>query len=360
MANTTSTPFMNLVLPVPSVQLGPLWATELNTALTSVDQHDHTPGNGKTLGSSSLTINADFPFNSYNAITLRTARFTSQGSALSLPTDLSCLYVVSGELFYNDGSGNQVQLTLNGAIDFSSSGNITGMGGTSASVSYNSGSSTFTFLSNTNTPAFMAVGPLTIGRNTVSPNTVTITPPSGLSASYTLTLPTGLPAASQYLIVSSSGQVSTSPVGPPRPTGTTVAAGGVGISTASGLQSTINTDPVFISGLTVTITTTGRPVFVGLMSDGNAQSYVQNDNAGSVSRAGGINFYRNASQIAALNLVQYGAAAGINQIQVPASSFSFIDTPTAGTYTYTAAHYAPIAANPFTQVQNIQLVVYEL
>jgi hypothetical protein len=37
---------MNLSLPTVSVTIGPTWATQLNTALETVDVHDHTSGKG--------------------------------------------------------------------------------------------------------------------------------------------------------------------------------------------------------------------------------------------------------------------------------------------------------------------------
>ena len=46
MAETTTTTNMGLVLPTPGERLGPTWATDLNTALTLVDSHDHSSGKG--------------------------------------------------------------------------------------------------------------------------------------------------------------------------------------------------------------------------------------------------------------------------------------------------------------------------
>jgi len=41
-----TTPEMGLDLPVPGTTAGPTWANKLNTALTVVDGHDHSPGHG--------------------------------------------------------------------------------------------------------------------------------------------------------------------------------------------------------------------------------------------------------------------------------------------------------------------------
>ena len=61
MAETSTTTFMNLVLPTPGERLGPTWATDINTALTRIDQHDHS-SIGKSLGVAALTIDADVDF----------------------------------------------------------------------------------------------------------------------------------------------------------------------------------------------------------------------------------------------------------------------------------------------------------
>lgn len=105
-----TTPDMNLVLPTVSVTAGPLWATELNAALTLVDAHDHTTGKGVPIVPSAININADLTFNSYNATTLRTTRFDSQSVALAIGTDINCLYSVVGAPTWNDASSSATRL----------------------------------------------------------------------------------------------------------------------------------------------------------------------------------------------------------------------------------------------------------
>jgi hypothetical protein len=113
--STTTTPNMGMVLPVPSSEPGPAWATELITALTSkVDAHNHA-GIGLTLGTSALNINADLPFNTnYNATLLRSTRYVSQSAVLSLGTDIGCLYNFGGLLYWNNNAGTPIQITTAG------------------------------------------------------------------------------------------------------------------------------------------------------------------------------------------------------------------------------------------------------
>ena len=68
MAETSTTTNMALILPTPGERLGPTWASDLNTALTLIDTHDHTSGKGKLLGVSSFTIDADVNYNNSNAL----------------------------------------------------------------------------------------------------------------------------------------------------------------------------------------------------------------------------------------------------------------------------------------------------
>jgi len=114
---TTTTPNMNLVLPDVSVEPGPQWASDLNTALDLVDAHDHTTGKGVPVPSAGLSINADLPFGNNDATTLRSTRFTSQGSPLSTAPDVDCVYVSGDNLYYNDNSGNKIQITSGGGLN---------------------------------------------------------------------------------------------------------------------------------------------------------------------------------------------------------------------------------------------------
>lgn len=105
------TPNMNLNLPTPTVTLGPAWASQLNSALSLVDNHDHTSGKGQRIPAAGLNINADLPLNSNNLNLVRSLRFNNQGATLSSPGDVRNVYVVGGDLYYNNASGVAVQLT---------------------------------------------------------------------------------------------------------------------------------------------------------------------------------------------------------------------------------------------------------
>ena len=135
MAITSTTTYMGLILPTPGEQLGPTWATNLNTALTSIDSHDHTSGKGAGIGVAALTIDADLTFKDlsstastpYAATNLKYSSFSKQ---LSPSTDIPATGATAissvlfsgtslGELYYNDGSGNQLQITDAGNLNVS-------------------------------------------------------------------------------------------------------------------------------------------------------------------------------------------------------------------------------------------------
>jgi len=204
-----STPFMSLDLPTVSVTLGPTWASMLNTALTSVDSHDHTTGKGVQVPTAGININADLTYNSvYKATNVKAVGLTSQGSTLS---DQGVISNVGGNLYWNNGSGVAVQITSGTGLNFSSLGAIGGdygSPGVNASVSYSNTIKTFTFNQDSNKPAKMAFGDIILGETITSPNTITIKSPTSLGSSYIQTLPTGNPASTKLLQIDSSGAQS--------------------------------------------------------------------------------------------------------------------------------------------------------
>lgn len=201
---STLSPNMSLPISTVAVDSGLNWELNLNAALTLLDQHTHAPGSGIQIQPSGININTDFPFNNNNATTLRSVRFQTQASALALVTDKGCLYESGVDLYYNDGSGNQIRITQSGSIA-GASGTITGLPSGTASASF--ASSTFVFQSATNTAANID------GRNTILRNStanskgLTLTPPSAMAADFSLILPS-LPGSTSFLTLDTSGNIT--------------------------------------------------------------------------------------------------------------------------------------------------------
>jgi hypothetical protein len=199
---------MGLTLPTPTVTPGPTYASQNNTAFTAVDAHNHTSGNGVPIPSAGISVNADLPFNSYNATLLRTTRYSSQGAPLANPADLGCVYVVSGNLYYNNGSGVPIQITAGSALNASSIGGIGGDYTTSgASVFYTSVDQTYHFTQAANQTATMDGGPVIIRNNTVGSFGTTLRASPSIGANYDLTLPASLPASQKIVTIDASGNV---------------------------------------------------------------------------------------------------------------------------------------------------------
>lgn len=197
-----NTPNMGLTLPTPTVTLGPTYANQNNAAFTGVDSHDHTSGKGLQVPSLGIGINADLTFAGFNATNLKSTRFTSQGSALIGASDLSCLYVVSGNLYYNNSSGVAIQVTAGTGVNFVGSAGINGNYASSgASVFYTLGSQLYSFTNSGGT--FSNLKALTYAAVNAGGFAATLSVPAALAANYSIVLPSAAPAANQVLIQNS-------------------------------------------------------------------------------------------------------------------------------------------------------------
>ena len=140
---TAGTNITSIVKSTVSVTPGPDWATNLNTSLDAIDNHDHTSNKGVRITPAAMNINAALEFNGNNALELKQAAFENQGSH---PTDQSrSLYALGGELYYRDPSGNQVQLTSGGSVN--AGGSITNLS-SPAAANYVSAQDLFTWFHN--------------------------------------------------------------------------------------------------------------------------------------------------------------------------------------------------------------------
>lgn len=206
---TTLTPNMNLVIPGVGTENGPQYASDINSSLTIIDGHDHSPGYGTPVTPAGLNINSDLTFIGNNATNLRSIRFSSQGSALSGAQDLDCAFVVGNDLYYRDGNGVSVRITQNGAVA-GTPGSIANLV-SPASASYSSASKTFIWQSDTNKPANLDAASIVLRNLVTSSFGLTLSPPS-LSNDYSITLPP-LPGSTLPVLIDSSGTMSTGTIG---------------------------------------------------------------------------------------------------------------------------------------------------
>lgn len=205
MPNVIVSPNMNLQIPVVGTDPGPDWANNLNSSLTVIDGHNHTPGLGVRVPTDGIDIDADLTFNGFNALSLRSTRYSAQMSPLSLPSDLGCVYVSGVDLYYNDTSGNQVRITEGGSVA-GTPGSITGLV-PPASVTYTPSDQTFTFSSAANTPANGDFENIILRNFVASSKGLTLMPPAAMAADYDVTLP-ALPGTKSIVTMTTAGALN--------------------------------------------------------------------------------------------------------------------------------------------------------
>lgn len=388
MANYYTTQNMGLSIPVVNVDPGPDWANNINASLTIVDGHTHLPGSGVQITSNAININADLPVNSFNLTSARSLRFTAQSGALSGGSDLGCLYEAGVDLYYNDGNGNQIRITQSGSVA-GSAGTITGLPSGTASASYQSGSGTFQFQQGTSTAANIDAATLIVrypgSYPTPSGNYIALQAPSSLSSGYALTLP-ALPGAGNYTLgINSSGTlapVSYDSIGTgmtsngadaiaasrTRTTGSTVGAGGVAVSATLSSFSTSSTasGTVVDTGLTVTITTSGRPVRLMVIGFGGITTpgFIQLSSPGSFAKGTLAVTNTTTTFFTSMVVLQTQTPSGNSVLEsYPPSVISAVDTNVAGipgTYTYKVQVNADSGSSTTLSMGRCQLIAYEL
>jgi hypothetical protein len=335
--NVTISPNMNLVVPDVGAEIGPLWAQDINASFAIIDQHTHASGSGLQINPAGLNINSDLPFGSNNATLLRSVRFSPQPSPLGLPADIGCLYETGGNLYFNDASGNQIQITKAGSVFASSSGISSG----TATASFVSG--TLVVNAASLTPANIQGASLLLGNNIASSNYLTLQPPSAMASSFTLTLP-NIPSVLSSMTIDSSGNmgsitfdqvgVNMTSVGAnaiantrTRTVGTTAPLGGVAVSASSGFVNAPGT--TLVTAATATLTTSGlRPVYIGLTSDGSGGQSFIGSSGGSFQTV--VVIFRGATEI-----YRTLFATGANSFLPPSSVFSIDTGAGASSNTYT-------------------------
>lgn len=197
MANTT---FMGLALPTPTVTIGPVWATELNAAIVSIDSHDHSTGNGNQVPTAGINIDADLSIGNFSLTDTTSVIFQSLPSA---ETGNNKVFVSEGELFFNDGAGNSFALTASGAINVGSVGGFSGDYGVgSSTVVYTDASLTYFFQDSASDPAKINTGDITaesiVATGAITVPTLTVTTGATIaSAAITATTGTTTHAGSQ-------------------------------------------------------------------------------------------------------------------------------------------------------------------
>jgi hypothetical protein len=125
MAETSTTSNMALILPTPGERLGPTWASDLNTALTTIDSHNHSPGQGAQIGVDGITIDGNLDFNKsvgavFPAINMKYLSWVRQTAHPGINNGLYSYGVstgTDGDLWFRNNNGVNIQVTAGTAVN---------------------------------------------------------------------------------------------------------------------------------------------------------------------------------------------------------------------------------------------------
>lgn len=357
--STPVTPNVGFSLPTPDqYNQSPSWGQLINQNFQLADQL--LPTSDNPLTPDRFLISADLDFRQFNAINLSSAQFTPLPSAAAA---LDSIYFYAGEFWITDNAGNQVQITSNGTVS-SATGNISGLPSSpaGAGIAWNNSAGAFEFLGAGGTVRpTLKTGPVALYDTASGPPAfaVMLKSPSALAASYSATFPAAPPATTLPVQMNNSGALSTGTI-----TKAQQAAVGQQISASSGVVSTTSAVLTPITNLSVTISTTGRPIFVGLMPVAGAAATIGANNSTSLATAFGATFRvavtgSVSDSILETSVTGIGAAnAGGLGLSVSPSSVSGIYVAAAGTYTFTAQFAAATGSSALCH--NAVLYAYEL
>lgn len=245
-----TTPNMNLTLPVVSQTPGPTWASEINADLSLIDSHNHTSGNGALVPVAGLDINADLSLDTHALTDVTKVVLLNGASATN-----NSVYAVAGNLWWTNGGGTPVQITSGNAVNVGNAGSIGGMI-LNCAVVYSSGLLSYIFYDQTGAKASLVCDSISLDQTVLSP-----------SGSVSLTLPGTVPAGDSFVVASSTGATSAT-------LSLVSQTGYVTKSMQAPATIEIQSPQTSLSAVTssftditnsITITTTGRPVFIGVM-----------------------------------------------------------------------------------------------
>lgn len=138
--STAGTNITSILKPSVGVTAGPTWATDLNTSIDAVDNHDHSTNKGVRITPAAINVNADMEFNDNSATELKNIIFSTATAA----TTSYSLYQASGNIYWRNGSGTAVQITTGSTVN-AGAGSIDGMTGTDAGATYVNGAKAYNF-----------------------------------------------------------------------------------------------------------------------------------------------------------------------------------------------------------------------
>lgn len=137
------------------------------------------------------------------------------------------------------------------------------------------------------------------------------------------------------------------------------------LSSSSGSFTTLSTSFVDVTNLSVTITTTGRPVWVGLVPDASGGTNTCSVGASSSPSASGsvpaaFKILRGATDIGQYFLTSVSADPSAKTLAMPCGAINTVDVVAAGTYTYKFQALSGTGTPVFAVVAYSKLIAFEL
>lgn len=211
MPTTSPSIYMALPNPVPSTTPGPEWAEDIFNCLVLLDAHSHVPGSGVQITPAAIDINDNLTFNDY-AIT--DAAYLNMTAQLSDPSPNFTVYAKGADLYYTDGNGNHIRLTISGGPN-AGTGNISNLPSTPsglAGITWSNAQSTFQLIADNGSSAASLDAATVIlryvgGYPTPSGNYIALQAPASLSAPLAFTLPATVPSLANGFFVSSTSGI---------------------------------------------------------------------------------------------------------------------------------------------------------
>lgn len=169
------------------------------------------------VGPASIDMNADLSFLSgvtyYGPKDMQRANWTNLSAALAAATYPRTCFVLNGDLYYNDDSGNQIRVTASGGVNVSTTGGITGGGyGTgvpTVEINWDSVNNKYKFYGTGTSPNhYAALECDDVILRDGSGNSIRFGAPTGMSADYTALLPGAVPASNSVLVMETGGTIS--------------------------------------------------------------------------------------------------------------------------------------------------------
>ena len=113
--NVVISPDMGLPIPLLNDQ-GPNYASNVSTALTIIDSHNHETGSGVGIDLSQMYTTGDISADGYNFSNARSIQFISQPSILTGSQDVNSVYVNQNNLGFNNSNGIFVPITSGNSL----------------------------------------------------------------------------------------------------------------------------------------------------------------------------------------------------------------------------------------------------